>query len=242
VWGAVALLKSDKTPSWLTPPVAYRPLVAFALGQGYAVLEAVVHGMPWGSAVVRGVVVAAIAIGGQELGSKLKNGAPPIPPAGAAGLGALALVILSSSGCTPHQAQTAASIAKVAAKIGGAVCNMVDKNDKTARFVCSLVDEGSSVLGNMSTTEAADFHRRTAAHFEVAHLASIVEECGEHDQPCCARLRKEFTNALRCAGVPRALKEITERAAKVDVAAELPAAVEASDADTDTPHRIESER
>jgi hypothetical protein len=75
-----------------------------------------------------------------------------------------------------------------------------------------------------------------------AHLASIVEECGEHDQPCCAALRKEFTNALRCAGVPRALKEITERAAKVDVAAELPAAVEASDADTDTPHRIESER
>jgi nitrous oxide reductase accessory protein NosL len=126
-----------------------------------------VHGMPWGSAVVRGVVVAAIAIGGQELGSKLKNGAPPIPPAGAAGLGALALVILSSSGCTPHQAQTAASIAKVAAKIGGAVCNMVDKNDKMARFACSIVDEGSSVIGNMSTTEAVDFHRRTAAHFEV---------------------------------------------------------------------------
>jgi hypothetical protein len=138
VWGSVAVLKSEQDAA-LAHPAAGVPARSwrFALGQAYAVLELVVHGMPWGSAVVRGVVVAAIAIGGQELGSKL------------------------------NQAQTAASIAKVAAKIGGAVCNMVDKNDKTARFVCSLVDEGSSVLGNMSTTEAADFHRRTAAHFEV---------------------------------------------------------------------------
>jgi hypothetical protein len=168
VWGLVAALKSDKTPPWLTPPVAYRPLVAFALGQGYAVLELVVHGMPWGSAVVRGVVVAAIAVGGQELGSKLANGAQPPPSAaGVLPLGLLALAVLHSSGCTPQQAQTAANVAKVAAKIGGAVCNMVDKNDKMARFACSIVDEGSSVIGNMSTTEAVDFHRRTAAHFEV---------------------------------------------------------------------------
>jgi hypothetical protein len=86
VWGSVAMLKSERTPPWLTPPPAYRPLVALALGQAYAILELVVHGMPWGSAVVRGIVVAAIAIGGQELGSKLAKGAA-VPPGAAAGEG-----------------------------------------------------------------------------------------------------------------------------------------------------------
>lgn len=79
VWAVIALAKSDKTPPWMTPPVAWRPLIAVLLGQVYAVLEAGVHGMPWGSAVVRGFVVAAAAIAGQELKSKLTS--PPAPAA-----------------------------------------------------------------------------------------------------------------------------------------------------------------
>lgn len=99
---------------------------------------------------------------------------PPPPPAPkadaalppAAGLLPLALVALlaSQTSCTPEQAKTAASIAT---RIAGAACSLLSKDSKEARFACDVIDEASPVIGNLSTSESADFHRRTVAHVEV---------------------------------------------------------------------------
>lgn len=75
VWLAIKIVKRDDIPIPL-PPRA-RPFVALGLGQVYAVLEAVIGGMPWGAAVVRGLVVAATAIAFHEVGSKLPT--PKVP-------------------------------------------------------------------------------------------------------------------------------------------------------------------
>lgn len=65
-------------------------------------------------------------------------------------------------------------------------------------------------------------------------LAALVEAPGECDQPCCSALRREFALAIRSGS-----QDLQETRYVKDA---LPAAVEASDADTDTPHRFESER
>lgn len=98
IWAIIALVKRDDIPIPL-PPRA-RPLLALALGQVYAVLEAVVGGMPWGAAVVRGLVVAAGAIATHEVGSKLRapevvkppSVPPPMPPL---------LLLVFLAGCVP---------------------------------------------------------------------------------------------------------------------------------------------
>jgi hypothetical protein len=100
VWASIAVIKRDDVPIPLPP--RYRPLLALALGQVYAVLETVVGGMPWGAAVVRGLVVAAGAIAVHEVGSKVRAPAeavkppsvpPPMPP--------LLLLCLALAGCVP---------------------------------------------------------------------------------------------------------------------------------------------
>ncbi len=100
VWASIAVIKRDDVPIPLPP--RYRPLLALALGQVYAVLETVVGGMPWGAAVVRGLVVAAGAIAVHEVGSKVRAPAeavkppsvpPPMPP--------LLLLGLALAGCVP---------------------------------------------------------------------------------------------------------------------------------------------
>lgn len=98
VWALVALVKRPDIPIPL-PPRA-RPLLALGLGQVYAVLEAVVGGMPWGAAIVRGLVVAAGAIAAHEVGSKLRSAPaekppslpPPMPPL---------LLLAFLAGCVP---------------------------------------------------------------------------------------------------------------------------------------------
>jgi len=67
VWMLVALVKSDKIP--INIPPAARPWLAFALGQTYAVLAAVVGGVRWELAVVEGLFAALGAVGTQELGA-----------------------------------------------------------------------------------------------------------------------------------------------------------------------------
>jgi hypothetical protein len=93
---------------------------------------------------------------------------PSKPPPSAVGvlpLGLLAMVFLASqTSCTPEQAKTAASIAT---RIAGAACSLVSKDSKEARFACDVIDEASPVIGNLSTAETSDFHRRTVAHVEV---------------------------------------------------------------------------
>ena len=69
--------------------------------------------------------------------------------------------------CTPQQAKTAADAAGAAVRIAGAVCSVVGKTDKAARFACDVVDAGSQVLGNTDTTGAQGYKRPSAAHFEV---------------------------------------------------------------------------
>jgi hypothetical protein len=89
-----------------------------------------------------------------------------VPPPASAGMLPLALVALlaSQTSCTPEQAKTAASIAT---RIADAACSMLSKDSKEARFACDVIDETSPVVGNLSTAETTDFHRRTVAHVEV---------------------------------------------------------------------------
>jgi Mrp family chromosome partitioning ATPase len=75
VWALVAAMKSPAFP--LDIPPKARPWLALALGQVYAVLAAVVGGIPWGAALVDGLVATTLAVTGQELGAAaLRRGAP----------------------------------------------------------------------------------------------------------------------------------------------------------------------
>ena len=75
VWALVAALKSPAFP--LEIPPRARPWLALVLGQVYAVLAAVVGGVPWGVALVDGLVATTLAVTGQELGAAaLRRGAP----------------------------------------------------------------------------------------------------------------------------------------------------------------------
>lgn len=100
VWALIAALKSDRIP--IDIPARARPFIALVLGQIYGVLEAVVGGMAWRSAIIRGIIVAAVAIAGQEWGSKLRkpgSGPPSTPPPM---VFVLALVL---AGCGAQKAQ-----------------------------------------------------------------------------------------------------------------------------------------
>lgn len=75
VWALVATLKSPAFP--LQVPPRARPWLALALGQVYAVLAAVVGGVPWGVALVDGLIATTLAVTGQDLGAAaLRRGAP----------------------------------------------------------------------------------------------------------------------------------------------------------------------
>lgn len=171
IWAVIAIAKSNATPPWMTPPAAWRPLVAVLLGQGYAALEAVVHGMPWGSAVVRGFVVAAAAIAGQEVGSKLTSGGTPAAPADPGGqlppdfptkpagdarlmLAWAAALCLMLSGCSAFSPAQNATIAAEVPKIANAGCAIAESftDNKFVKFICKVVESGGDgVLSNMST-------------------------------------------------------------------------------------------
>lgn len=186
VWALIALAKSDKTPLWLTPPPAWRPLVAVLLGQVYAVLEAGVHGMPWGAAVVRGFVVAAAAIAGQELGSKLTSPPAPTapkdssapssaapPPTGdmrvaLAWAACLATLALLCSGCSAFTPAQNATLAAEVPKIAGAGCQVAQSftDSGLVKFLCRIVEGGG--LANMSTGPAGlDARPQRAVEIEV---------------------------------------------------------------------------
>lgn len=84
IWLLIGFLKSDAPLAKSIPlPPRARPLLAVALGQTYAVLEAVLGGIPWGAAIVRGLLASAGAIGFQEVLHGGKGGEPPA--AGGAG-------------------------------------------------------------------------------------------------------------------------------------------------------------
>lgn len=102
VWALIAVLKRDDVPIPL-PPRA-RPFVALALGQVYGVLEAVVGGMPWRAAVLRGLVVAVSAIGLHEVVSKARPAGEPSSTPKPPPLPLLALT-LALAGCAGQKAQ-----------------------------------------------------------------------------------------------------------------------------------------
>lgn len=99
VWACVAVIKRDDVPIPLPP--RYRPLLAVALGQVYAALEAMVGGMPWGAAVVRGLVVAAGAIGAHEVASKVRSEPAVKPPSVPPPMPPMLLLCLLLAGCVP---------------------------------------------------------------------------------------------------------------------------------------------
>ncbi len=99
VWAVIAIVKRDDVPIPLPP--RYRPLLALALGQVYAVLEAVVGGMPWGAAIVRGLVVAAGAVAMHEVGSKLRAAPAVKPPSVPPPMPPLLVLLLALGGCVP---------------------------------------------------------------------------------------------------------------------------------------------
>lgn len=151
VWALIAIVKRPEVPIPL-PPRA-RPFLALGLGQVYGVLEAVVGGMAWRSALLRGLVVACAAIAAHEIASKAKGPTDPpsVPPVVMSSL-VLAMALLLTS-CTPFERAQARTIGVPIARVIGAVCERVASTtgDPWVDFSCSIVRAAGDVLGNMDT-------------------------------------------------------------------------------------------
>lgn len=63
----VRMSKSDSWPPWFTITPRARAWLALGLGIFSGVLDAVVNGVSWQSAIVGGIISALIAIGGHDL-------------------------------------------------------------------------------------------------------------------------------------------------------------------------------
>jgi len=173
VWALIAIAKSSWTPTSWTPPAHLRPLIALGLGEVYGVLEAVVGGMKWGPALVRGFMVAAFAIAGQEIVGKVKDAAGggagsssgQLPPkdggmwtgagdGGSTHRAALALAMslaLALSGCGRLTPAQTATLGSAVPKIAGAGCEIVQSftDASWVKFLCRVVEGGG--ISNMST-------------------------------------------------------------------------------------------
>lgn len=79
--GAIVRLAKTDTVLPVDIPAKWRPLLAVALGQLSAVLEHLAAGVPWGTAVVDGVIASIVAILGHEwiVERLLGDRAIPIP-------------------------------------------------------------------------------------------------------------------------------------------------------------------
>ena len=98
IWLLIAFLKSDRFPLDVSPRA--RVFLAVGLGQVYAIGEAVIGGMPWGAAIVRGVITSAMTVFAQEVLFGGKERKPGGATAGAGAVGVLMLVLVTFvAGC-----------------------------------------------------------------------------------------------------------------------------------------------
>lgn len=113
IWVLISFLKSKYFPLDVSPRA--RVYLALGFGQLYGVFEAVVNGMPWGAAIVRGVITSASTIFIQEVMFGGKDGdKPKVLVSGAGGIGGILLMLALLLGCTDY------------VKAGAIVANQVD--------------------------------------------------------------------------------------------------------------------
>lgn len=72
-------LTNDWSKFPVTVPDRWKPVVALALGQAYAVLSATAGGTPWKLAVRDGVIAAFVTMGAYDVVVKALYGDKPIP-------------------------------------------------------------------------------------------------------------------------------------------------------------------
>lgn len=193
----VRLLKSDtKLPT--VPPRA-RIWLVFGLGIVSGVLEHVVAGKTWTSAIVGGAVSAVLAIvghesiiaslrGGKELvipgliipGARPSPNAPPsIPPPGAA---ALLLALGFFLGCSPSRAQARGTVLATAeaVKIGDKLCADValEQNDLPLARTCEQAygDARSAVVAAAEGVDAWDEGQKGRVACAVQRAANGIAE------------------------------------------------------------------
>lgn len=80
-----ALVRIMKSETFAGPlariPAKWRPVIALGLGITSGVIDAIVNGTKWQTAVVSGLISATIAISAHEVGIEtLRNGKEPFAP------------------------------------------------------------------------------------------------------------------------------------------------------------------
>lgn len=130
-WLLVAAIKSDRFPVDI-PPRA-RPIVAVVLAQVLASAQAIMGGISWRGAVLSGVVAAALAIAGQELGSSTKSGATksPLPPP-------TAILLLALLGGAPVVSGCGLSPRHIAAESALGLTDVLEEAEPQLRSQCLL--------------------------------------------------------------------------------------------------------
>lgn len=78
IWIVVRALKSD-TRVPINIPSRWRPVVAIALGQVAAGVDAVAAGRPWLDAAADGLIAAGLAVAAHELGVEVIRGGRDVP-------------------------------------------------------------------------------------------------------------------------------------------------------------------
>lgn len=158
IWVLITFLKSKYFPVDVSPRA--RVYLALGFGQVYGVFEAVVNGMPWGSALVRGVITSASTIFIQEVmhgGKDEQQQAPKVSLSSTGAIGGALLMVVMLLGCTDY------------VKIGAVVANQVD----------AAADDAAPKLEERCTRPMQEAAKISEPERRKAEAASIAARCDD---------------------------------------------------------------